>query len=299
MPGGCGAKDRLGCKWCCDRRLTCRGTVITRPWSVAAVDTPVAEFDRLLDRLGPSLKIMTVAPTNRDAKENHAYSRLLFERGVRVAMGHDRSACHDEIISMMRAASDYAEATQEDHRLHITHLFNVCKFHHRAPSLINFGMISKLPAPSSVPILREAPTVEVIVDNRHGHLLTIASLYQDRDCSDIALTDTLLAGEPGTKALDCGRPVCIAQDGTAVELAADGTLAGSCASQWQSYLHLHSIGLDAAAAATILSTTPARIARLERVGRIQVGNYADMVLVEEAQHGTQRISKTIVRGSII
>jgi N-acetylglucosamine-6-phosphate deacetylase len=74
--------------------------------------------------------------------------------------------------------------------------------------------------------------------------------------------DNIMSGQPGTKGLYCGREVRIAQDGKAVEMAADGTLAGSCASLWQSFLYLRQgLQLPLVDVVTMLSQTPARIAR--------------------------------------
>lgn len=71
-----------------------------------------------------------------------------------------------------------------------------------------------------------------------------------------------MAGAPGTAAQYCGRPVCIAQDGKAVTMVDSDTLAGSCVSLWDSYNYLrYELGLGVVAAATILSGTPAKIAR--------------------------------------
>jgi hypothetical protein len=88
-------------------------------------------------------------------------------------MGHDRSASHDAIVSMLHVAQgrrhtisgsrlvDYGSGVEYQQRLHITHLFNVCKFHHRQPSLINFGLLSTFPPLPEYQGL-ESPTVEVL-----------------------------------------------------------------------------------------------------------------------------------------
>ena len=70
-----------------------------------------------------------------------------------------------------------------------------------------------------------------------------------------------MTGKPGTTGLYCGREVRIAQDGKAVEMAADGTLAGSCVSLWQSFLHLREgLQLPLVDVVAMLSRAPARIA---------------------------------------
>jgi hypothetical protein len=53
-----------------------------------------------------------------------------------------------------------------------TDLFNVCGFHHRNPSLCNFGLIPRFPAlPEYAGLI--PPTVEVIGDMAHVHPMTV------------------------------------------------------------------------------------------------------------------------------
>lgn len=96
-----------------------------------------AQFETLINRI-PSLKLMTISP---HLEAQNGYKRLkllikkyiptsliynnyfcLFYRGIKPSLGHDRVASEDEILGALRL-------TEEP--LHITHLFNVCTFHHR------------------------------------------------------------------------------------------------------------------------------------------------------------------------
>ena len=52
------------------------------------------------------------------------HSLFVVGRGIVPAMGHDLVATETEILGAMSASPD--------RQLHITHLFNVCSFHHRS-----------------------------------------------------------------------------------------------------------------------------------------------------------------------
>ena len=85
-------------------------------------DMPLSEFESLLDAM-PQLRVMTISPHLEAAGENYARIRALLKRGVVPALGHDRVASESEILGAL--------ACGPDRQMHITHLFNVCSFHHR------------------------------------------------------------------------------------------------------------------------------------------------------------------------
>ena len=84
-------------------------------------DMSLPEFENLLNAM-PHLKVMTISP-HLDAKENYARMRTLLKRGIVPALGHDRVASESEILGAL--------ACSPSRQMHITHLFNVCSFHHR------------------------------------------------------------------------------------------------------------------------------------------------------------------------
>ena len=85
-------------------------------------DMSLMEFERLLDAT-PHLKVMTISP-HLEAGENYARLHALLQRGVVPALGHDRIASETEILGALSCSPRK--------RMHITHLFNVCSFHHRS-----------------------------------------------------------------------------------------------------------------------------------------------------------------------
>ncbi len=83
-------------------------------------DISLEDFERLVDSI-PGLKVMTISP-HLEAARGYERIRALVKRGVVPALGHDRVATEAEIVGALACSSE---------RMHITHLFNVCSFHHR------------------------------------------------------------------------------------------------------------------------------------------------------------------------
>lgn len=85
-------------------------------------DMSLMEFERLLDAM-PHLKVMTMSP-HLEAGKKFARLHALLQRGAVPALGHDRIASEAEIVGALGCSPSK--------RMHITHLFNVCSFHHRS-----------------------------------------------------------------------------------------------------------------------------------------------------------------------
>ena len=84
-------------------------------------DMSLSDFECLLDSI-PRLKVMTISP-HLEAATGYQRLKALIQRGVVPALGHDRVATEEEILGALACGSET--------RMHITHLFNVCSFHHR------------------------------------------------------------------------------------------------------------------------------------------------------------------------
>lgn len=83
----------------------------------------LADFEKLVDSI-PALKVMTISP-HLEAAVDYRRLKALVNRGVVPALGHDRVATESEILGAL------ACGVAGGKRMHITHLFNVCSFHHR------------------------------------------------------------------------------------------------------------------------------------------------------------------------
>ena len=83
----------------------------------------LTDFEHLLDSI-PRLKVMTISP-HVEAGVEYRRLKALLKRGVVPALGHDRVATEAEILGALACARETGR------RMHVTHLFNVCSFHHR------------------------------------------------------------------------------------------------------------------------------------------------------------------------
>lgn len=240
------------------------------PTSNAAM--PLDEFERLLDS-APGLRVMTISP-HLESRDNYSKIKALVSRGIVPAMGHDLVATETEILGAMSASPD--------RQLHITHLFNVCSFHHRQPGIGNFGMCQELPRLPQYAGLTP-PTLELIGDMTHVHPMMVATVLRARSFRDVCfVTDAVLEPRPGARASYSGRQLEVAQDGRTVSLLGEGILAGSCCSQLDTLRSLVGVlGVPLAEAVAMLSESPARVAGLGHVGGVAAGKRADLLLLTD------------------
>ncbi|EGD76917.1 hypothetical protein PTSG_12700 [Salpingoeca rosetta] len=247
------------------------------------------EFTEIVDMCQGHMKVMTISPS-MEPQSDFRRTRLLLDRGIRVALGHDKHATADDIVAALRTASEYNDSTP-----HITHIFNVSKFHHRDTSLVNFGLCRSFPNNPTFAGLHP-PTVEVIGDGLHVDTLTVAGLLSARTPAAVAfITDNILHGEPGLKSAYCGRELEVGPKGKGVYVEGTTTLAGSCLSLWDCLRFLvNEQGQNVAAACDMLSATPARVARIPRVGRIKPGYFADLLLASN----DLRLQHTMIAGAV-
>ena len=122
----------------------------------ARPDMSLTDFQQLI-KIIPKLKIMTISP-HLESQCDYIRLKALLEHDILPSLGHDKVASETEILGALRIC--------RSRRLHITHCFNVSTFHHRNPSLVNFGLMNCFPnLPQYRGIL--SPTVEVIADMAH------------------------------------------------------------------------------------------------------------------------------------
>jgi len=146
---------------------------------------PIDHFKELVQQLLPALKIMTISPS-LESKINYDRFRYLLETNVVPALGHDTIASEEDILGALRIA--YIQSKP----VHITHLFNVSKIHHREVSLVNFGLLSEYPKIDKYSSIVE-PSVEIIGDLIHVHPLAIQLALQCKNRDKIAfITDAIM-----------------------------------------------------------------------------------------------------------
>jgi N-acetylglucosamine-6-phosphate deacetylase len=208
----------------------------------------VDEIDKLC-ALAP-VRVVTLAP---EIAGHESVIRTLVARGVRVQIGHTTASYEEGVAALASGASSF------------THLYNAMTgLHHRDPGIVGAA-------------LAHAEYAEIIPDLLHVHpgalrsaLRAIPRLY--------AVTDaTSATGMPDGDYRLGSNTVHKCPNGVRL---ADGTLAGSALTMDQALRNLVSLGLSPEDASRRLSQYPAEYAGLSDRGRIAVGAWADIVVLD-------------------
>ncbi len=202
-----------------------------------------------LNAIAP-LRLITVAP---EMDGNLALVRELSAAGMRVQIGHTAGTYEDGVAALAHGATGF------------THLFNaMSEFHHRKPGMAGAA-------------LAHAQYAELIPDLLHVHpgaikaaLRAIPHLY--------CVTDSTAATGMPDGAYMLGRQQVHKCMG-GVRLA-DGTLAGSTLTMDQALRNLVGLGLELADASRRVSTYAADFLGITDRGRLAVGAYADIVVLD-------------------
>lgn len=222
-------------------------------------DPDSAELNELIKLAEGTLRMVTLAPERPGAVDA---VDLLCRNGVVAAIGHT-----DGSYEQVRAAIEHGATVA-------THLFNGMRpVNHRDPGPI----VALLDAPSV--------TCELIADGVHLHDGTLAFVANSAGTSRCALvTDAMAAaGMPdGTYELG-GQDVVVAD--RVARLKAGGSIAGSTLTMDAAVRQAVGAGLSIVDAATMASTTPAKVLGLDR--RLAVGCVADLVVLDPTLRVTQ------------
>lgn len=215
------------------------------------------------------VRLMALAP---EYKENHWLIRECVRRGIAVSAAHT-AATYEQ---MQRAVE--LGVTQ------VTHTFNAMTgLHHRDPGTVGAAL--------TMPELR----CEVIADNIHVHPAVMKLIWLAKGADGVILiTDaTRGAGMPdGDYPID-DRVITI-RDGAA--RLPDGTLAGSTLTYDRAVANfMAATGEPLERIWRTTSLNAARAVGASGLGSLEVGNYADLILVDEKIE----VYMTIVNGEIV
>lgn len=253
----------------------------------------LAAFGEFVDRIGPALRLMTISPST-DAASGYARTRMLLERGVVPALGHDKSCSLEQIVGALRVGAAHGA------RLHVTHTFNVQALHHREPGLANVALVPSFPRTRDF-AGAEPPTVEAIGDHCHVSPLALQLLLGSRSAADVVfVTDAIAEPVPGKQVAYAGLTASVSSDGLTVgRPQADGgwLLCGSCTNLHATLVRLvneHAVPLRDAV--RLCSSNPARVARLRRGGALRPGMPCDAILLDAPPALTLR--RTLVGGRV-
>ncbi|MEJ7138547.1 N-acetylglucosamine-6-phosphate deacetylase [Amphibiibacter pelophylacis] len=216
-----------------------------------AVPGRAAEFDAW-NAIAP-IRVCTIAPEMPGHLEMLTH---LVSRGARAQLGHSTGSYEAAVAALNAGASSF------------THLFNAMSaLHHREPGLVGAA-------------LAHATHSEIIPDLLHVHPGAIRAAWR---CIPglFAVTDaTSATGMPDGDYRLGSHTVHKCLGGVRL---ADGTLAGSCLTMDQALRNLvHGVGLSLAEASHALSRHPAQFLQLPDRGQIAVGQFADLVVLDEA-----------------
>ncbi|AFZ65664.1 N-acetylglucosamine-6-phosphate deacetylase [Deinococcus peraridilitoris DSM 19664] len=211
------------------------------------------EMQLILERAGPLLKMVTLAPELPGGLE---LTRFLRERGVIVAVAHS-DATYEEALAAFRHGAT-----------HITHCFNGMRpIHHRDPGLI----VAAFEQPQV--------SVQAIVDHVHLHPAIVRLMHKLKGPQGMVLiTDALQAMGLGDGVYQFGGHTVTVEAGVA--RLTDGTLASSTVTMNEALRNTVELGISLTDAVTMAATTPATLLGLPNKGRIAVGADADLVLLD-------------------
>ncbi|MEV6961010.1 N-acetylglucosamine-6-phosphate deacetylase [Streptomyces sp. NPDC051207] len=221
-------------------------------------DPDPAEVRKLLDAARGQARMVTLATELPGGVDS---VRLLAEHGVIAAVGHT-DATYEQTAEAIDAGATVA-----------THLFNAMPaLGHRAP-----GPIAAL-------LEDERVTVELINDGTHLHPAALQLAFRHAGADRVAfITDAMDAAGFGDGRYMLGPLEVEVADGVA-RLVEGGSIAGSTLTLDRAFKRAVTVdGLPVEQAVAALSATPARLLGLaDRIGSLEPGKDADLVLLDEA-----------------
>lgn len=196
------------------------------------------------------VKVVTIAPEIAGHLE---IIRVLAEKGVRAQLGHSLGTYEDGVSALEHGASGF------------THLFNAMSgLHHREPGMVGAA-------------LAHADYAEIIPDLLHVHPGAIRAALRAIPNLYVVTDGTAATGMPDGEYHLGSHTVTKCLGGVRL---ADGTLAGSTLTMDQALHNLVSLGLPLEEVSDRLSRHAADYLGLADRGRLAVGAFADIVVLD-------------------
>jgi N-acetylglucosamine-6-phosphate deacetylase len=216
------------------------------------------EVDALVATASGTLRQVTIAPELPGALDA---IRQLTEHGIVAAVGHTEAD-----YARTRAAFDAGA------RL-LTHAYNAMP-----------GIAHRAPGPVVAAFDDERVVLEIINDGHHVDPRVVALTFASAPGRVAMVTDAMAAAGVGDGAYRLGGLDVTVADGVA-RLTGSGTLAGSTITLDDAVRGAVAGGIAEAVAIAAVTSVPASVLGLEhRLGRLDVGYAADLVLVDEDWH---------------
>jgi len=228
-------------------------------------DPDPALLQRLLDA-GP-VRLVTLAPELPGAFELIA---LLQSRGVAVSLGHTDATAAE------------AEAAFELGVRSVTHLFNAMRpFRHRDPGV------------AGAALARDDVLVQLIVDAYHVDATAVLLAWRAAAGRIALVTDAIAGAGQGDGHYRLGEVAIEVRNGRAQN--ADDVIAGSVLTMVEAVRNLHALGVPLADALRAASTVPALIVGERRVGVLEPGAVADIVVLDD----NLKVERVLVGGEAL
>jgi N-acetylglucosamine-6-phosphate deacetylase len=204
-----------------------------------------------------TVKMVTLAPELEHGLEA---TGLLADLGVIAALGHTDATYAEANRAIARGARV------------ATHIFNAMRpVHHREPG------------PVTAALEQEEVFVEIVNDGMHVHPSVVSLVFAAAGARRVALiTDAMEAAGSADGKYPLG-PLTVEVSDGAVRVAGTDTLAGSTLTMDNALRNtVLSVGIPIEQAAISAALTPARALGLDdRVGTLEAGKYADLVVLDE------------------
>ena len=229
----------------------------------------IEEFKKLVEASGNIIRQVTIAPELPGASEFIAYAKSL---GVTLSAGHTNASYEEGLKSIELGISK------------ATHLFNgMTRFHHREPGIA----LALLQSPSVY--------LEIIADFIHLHPAVVKMIIDYASPRRVVLvTDSIVATDMPDGMYDLGGLRVIVKRGVC-KLADTDTLAGSTLTMDRAVSNVYKLGYSLKDLVLMSSYTPAKSIGLSGVGDIEVGYYADLIILDQDLN----INKTIIGGEVV
>jgi N-acetylglucosamine-6-phosphate deacetylase len=233
------------------------------------IRTPnVDEFKRLAESCRGVVKQVTLAPELPGAATIIAYAR---SAGITVSAGHTNASYDDGLRAVELGVTK------------ASHLFNgMTRFHHREPGIALALMQS------------QNVYLEIIADFVHLHPAVVKMVIDYASPRRVVLiTDSIAATDMPDGVYELGGLKIVVEKGVC-RLADSSGLAGSTLTMDRAVKNVLKLGYSLIDAVVMASLAPAKSIGLDRFGDIEVGHYADLVLLDK----NASVVKTIVSGEV-
>jgi N-acetylglucosamine-6-phosphate deacetylase len=206
------------------------------------------------------VKVVTIAPELPGALEA---IKLFLQAGVRVSLGHTAATAEQ-----VNAAFEVASSLKKVSQMSGTHLFNAMG-----------GLEGRNPGVVGALLGNPNCYAELILDGHHVHFSSFRAAFFAKPDKLMLITDAMRAAGQSDGEYDLGGQMAKLEGG-AVRLP-NGSLAGSVLTMADAVRNAVKAGLALEVACKLASLHPAQYLELHGHGRLQNGNVADIVVLDD------------------